>query len=94
MTEKRPYRKLRVHLSEENRQQVQVLLRTGREPARVLRRATILSLLDKGERASRISELLDVSPTTVRSIGWRYHEGGLPRAIYDRGPGRDGHSME
>jgi hypothetical protein len=83
-TAKRPYRKLRVQLSEEDRQQVKTLLRKGHELARVVRRATILSLLEKGERVSRISELLEVSPTTVRSIGWRYNEGGLAEAIYDR----------
>jgi hypothetical protein len=83
MPDKRPYRKLRVQLSEEDRQQAQTLLRTGHESARVLRRLTVLSLLDKGESASRISALLEVSPTTVRSIGWRYNEGGLAMAIYD-----------
>jgi hypothetical protein len=84
MPDKRPYRKLRVQLSEEDRQQVQTLLRTGHGSARVLRRVIVLRLLDKGESASRISALLEVSPTTVRSIGWRYNEGGLSMAIYDR----------
>jgi hypothetical protein len=83
MPDKRSYRKLRVQLSEEDRQQAQTLLRTGHGSARVLRRVFILSLLDKGESASRISALLEVSPTTVRSIGWRYNEGGLSMAIYD-----------
>jgi transposase len=83
MPDKRTYRKLRVQLSESDRQQVQTLLRTGYESARVLRRVTVLSLLDKGESASRISALLEVSPTTVRSIGRRYNEGGLDMAIYD-----------
>jgi hypothetical protein len=83
-TPKRSYRKLRMRLSDEDRNLVQKLLRKGHESARVLKRVAILSLLDKGERVSRISVLLDVSPTTVRSIGWRYIEGGLAEAIYDR----------
>ena len=82
-TPKRPYRKLHLRLSDKDRNQVKELLRRGHESARVLKRVAILSLLDKGERVSRISVLLDVSPTTVRSIGWRYNEGGLAEAIYD-----------
>jgi hypothetical protein len=84
MTNKRSYRKLRLRLSDADREQVRTLLRNSREPARVLKRAAILNLLDKNERVSRISKLLDVSPTTVRSIGWRYHTGGLGEALYDR----------
>ena len=84
MTTKRSYRKLHLRLSAADREQVKTLLRNSREPARVLKRAAILNLLDKNERVSRISTLLDVSPTTVRSIGWRYHAGGLSEAIYDR----------
>ena len=84
MTTKRSYRKLHLQLSDADREQVKTLLRSGHEPARVLKRAAILNLLDKDERVSRISKLLDVSPTTVRSIGWRYYEGGLAEAIYDR----------
>jgi hypothetical protein len=84
MTNKRSYRKLRLRLSDTDREQVRTLLRNSREPARVLKRAAILSLLDKDERVRRISKLLDVSPTTVRSIGWRYQAGGLGEALYDR----------
>jgi hypothetical protein len=60
------------------------LLRKGHEPARVLKRVAILNLLDKGEPVGTVSRLLDVSPTTVRTIGKRYLEGGLQEAIYDR----------
>lgn len=84
MRASRPYRRLRVHLSQEDRQHVRKLLRTGHEPARVLSRVFILRLLDKGEKVSDVSRLLEVSPTTVRSIGQRYMEKGLQAAIYDR----------
>ena len=87
---RRPYRKLRVQLSEDDRKQVTALLRNSREPARVLKRVEILRLLDKGEQASTVSRLLDASPTTVRNIGQRYNDMGLDGAIYDhyrsRGP--------
>jgi len=91
MTQRRPYRRLRVCLTDDDRQQVTALLRSSREPARVLKRVEILNLLDKGEPVSTVSRLLDVSPTTVRNIGHRYIEMGLEGAIYDRGQSRDGH---
>ena len=84
MPTKRSYRKLRLQLRDEDRKLVKSLLRNSREPARVLKRVAILNLLDKGERASAVSRLLDVSPTTVRTIGQRYLEGGVDKAIYDQ----------
>ena len=84
MRSRRPYRKLHVQLSELDRRRVRDLMRKGCEPARVLKRAVILSLLDKGKKAISVSRLLDVSPTTVRKIGQRYVEEGLEGAIYDR----------
>ena len=84
MDSRRTYKRLQLELSEEDQHQIKALLRTGYEPARVLRRATILSLLDKGESVRTVSRLLDVSPTTVRTIGRRYNDGGLKKAIYDK----------
>lgn len=84
MRPKRVYRKLHVQLSEADRRRVRDLLRKGCEPARVMKRLFILSLLDKSEKATRVSRLLEVSPTTVRAIGQRYVEEGLEGAIYDR----------
>jgi hypothetical protein len=94
MTQRRTYRRLRVRLTDDDRTQVIALLRNSREPARVLKRVEILSLLDKGEPVSTVSRLLDVSPTTVRNIGYRYIDMGLEGAIYDRGQSRDGHGTE
>jgi len=91
MTQRRPYRRLRVHLTEDDQKLVTDLLRRSREPARILKRVAILSLLDKGEPVSTVSRLLDVSPTTVRNIGHRYIDMGLQGAIYDHYQGRDGH---
>ena len=84
MKPKRPYRKLRLQLSDEDRQQVHALLRKGSMPARVLKRMSILNLLDKGKSAMQVGQLLDVSPTTVRSTARRYLQGGLDNAIHDR----------
>lgn len=84
MIPKRPYRKLRLQLSDEDRQRVHALLRKGSMPARVLKRMLILNLLDKGKSAISVSHLLDVSPTTVRAIAQRYLQEGLDEAIRDR----------
>ena len=80
---KRSYCKLRLQLTQTDREWVKELLRKSHEPARVFRRVTILSLLDKGESARMVSRLLDVSPTTVRTIARRYLQDGLGAAIYD-----------
>jgi hypothetical protein len=77
MRPRQSYRKLRVQLREADRRRVRDLLRRSYELARVLKRVAILSLLDKGETAASMSRLLDVSPTTVRTIGQRYIEEGL-----------------
>jgi hypothetical protein len=81
---KRTYCKLRLKLSPADRERTRVLLRRGREPARVLKRVSILSLLDKGASANTVSRWLDVSPTTVRAIARQYLQGGLDAAIFDR----------
>jgi hypothetical protein len=84
MTPKRPYRKLRLQLSDDDRQRVHALLRKGFMPARVLKRMSILNLLDKGKSALKVSQLLDVSPTTVRAVAQRYLQEGLEEALRDR----------
>jgi hypothetical protein len=84
MKPKRSYRKLRLQLSDEDRQRVHVLLRKGSMPARILKRVLILNLLDKGISAMQVGHLLEVSPTTVRSIAHRYLQEGLDNIIHDR----------
>ena len=81
---KQRYDRLDLHLKSRDRQKVSSKLRQGVESARVLTRARILQLLDSGESTERTAELLQVSATTVRRIGWRYVEEGLDAALSEQ----------
>jgi transposase len=63
---------------------VRALLRKGELSARVLRRAEMLQMLDRGWTAGDIEGALGISPTTVRRIGRRYVEEGLKSALKER----------
>jgi hypothetical protein len=77
------YRKLAVHLSDEDRHALRVLLRGGIQPVRVVQRARSLLLLDEGQSPPQVARSVGISPPAVRQIGWRYCDGGLQRALYD-----------
>jgi hypothetical protein len=77
------YRKLAVHLSDEDRHSLRVLLRGGIQPVRVVQRARSLLLLDEGQSPPKVARSVGISPPAVRQIGWRYCQGGLQRALYD-----------
>ena len=81
---RRSYRRLKVALRKRDRERVRALLRKGELSARVLRRAEILQMLDKGWTAGEIEDALEVSPTTVRRIGRRYLKEGLESALEER----------
>ena len=78
---RRSYRRLKVALRKRDRERVRALLRKGEMSARVLRRAEMLQMLDKGWTAGEIEAALGVSPTTVRRIGRRYVKEGLDTAL-------------
>lgn len=78
------YRKLQLRLAWQHRKKLKELVRSGVQPVRVIRRALVLSQLDRGESASRVGCALHLSAKAVREIGWRYKEQGLDRALYDR----------
>ena len=69
---RRSYRRLKVALGRRDREQVRALLRKGELSARVLRRAEILQMLDKGWTQGQIADALGISPTTVQRIGRRW----------------------
>ena len=70
-----------VRLEEEERDQLEQLIRGGRSPARKVTRARILLKAETGWGVGRIVEGLDVSPGTVCRVEGRYLEGGLLRAL-------------
>ena len=81
---RRSYRRLLVALGKRERERVGALLRKGELSARVLRRAEILQMLDKGWTQGQIADALGISPTTVQRIGRRYVEEGLDSALEER----------
>lgn len=84
---------LRVYLPEEERRQLEGMVRKGIRSARVMTRARILLLADrsggKWRRYGQVAKALGCDPTTVSDICRRYAMGGLKVALYDKPrPGR------
>ena len=80
----RSYRRLVISLSSDEEKDLRSLLRKGLSPARVLLRALALLQLSSGLAVQNVSQNLNLSAKSVRDIGWRYHQGGIDRAIYEK----------
>jgi len=80
----RPYRRLEISLPAEQARELRSLLRKGVSPARVLLRALALLQLSSGLPAQTVAHNLNLSAKSVRDIGWRYQQGGLERAIFEK----------
>jgi len=78
------YHRVRVQLAKRDRKQIAGMLNKGRESARVLRRASILRQLDRGQRAAQVADNVGVAGKTVRAIARRYVEEGLESALYEK----------
>ncbi len=83
-----------VELDQAERNELEQLIHSGRSPARMQTRARILLLSDRSQGQKRTDqEVADAalcSMSTVRSIRRRYIEGGLLRALNDKGwPGAE-----
>jgi transposase len=78
------YHRVHVQLRKRDRKRVTEMLNKGRESARVLRRASILRQLDRGQRAAQVADNVGVAPKTVRAIARRYEEEGLESALYEK----------
>ena len=75
-----------VQLSAGDRNELEAMLRSGQQQARVLRRAQILLWSDEGKADSEIAGLLKVTPYTVRQTRERWVK---DRTLADRPrPGR------
>jgi transposase len=77
-----------VVLSDEQRQELTQLLRSGNAPARTQTRARILLLSDRSchpwRSAPAIAEAVMVHPNTVRNVQRRFVADGLAAALYDK----------
>ena len=75
------YHRVHVQLQRKDRQKVASMLSKGQESARVLRRASILRLLDGGQKAVQVAANVGVAPKTVRAVARRYEEEGQSQRI-------------
>ncbi len=78
------YRKLVVELKGAEERELRGLLRGGVQPVRVIQRVQTLRLLAEGQTPPHVGRSVGLTAKAVREIGWRYREGGLSRALYDR----------
>lgn len=61
-----------VNLNDEEREDLKSIRRTGKAPARLIRRAQILLWSDEGKKDKEIMALLDCAPMTVSSTRHRW----------------------
>ena len=73
-----------VHLAQEEREQLQQLIRGGKSPARKTARARVLLKSDEGWSSPKVAEALDISVGTVFRTKRRFAEGGLEGALQER----------
>jgi transposase len=78
------YHRVHLHLRTKDRRQIAGMLTKGRESARVLRRASILGQLDRGQRAAQVAASVGVAAKTVRAVARHYEEQGLESALYEK----------
>jgi transposase len=78
------YHLVHVQLKKKDRQQLSGMLTKGRESSRVLRRASILRQLDRGQKAAQVATSVGVAAKTVRAIARRYEEQGLESALHEK----------
>ena len=76
-----------INLSDDERMELEQLVKSGVHPAREIARARVLLLLDRSQGRQRtIAEVVEagmVSQGTVSNIKKRYFEGGLEGALHD-----------
>ena len=80
--------KYHIQLSNEDRQELEALIRAGKAPARTQTWARILFLSDENQTKPRktkeIASALLCSLPTITNIRRKFVEGGLQSALYDR----------
>jgi AraC-like DNA-binding protein/transposase len=80
----RAYRRLCVRVPKRHRDKLDGVLSGGVQPVRVVLSALAIYQLHQGKKVSEVAVNLRLNPKTVREIGWRYLDGGLDLALYDR----------
>jgi hypothetical protein len=82
-----------IQLPQDEKTELEQLIKSGEHKARVISRARVLLLLDRSEGEKRtlaqVAAATMLSDVAVSHIKRRYFEGGLDRALYDQPrPGR------
>ena len=72
-----------MHLSEDERDHVQVFVRRGKANARTLTQARVLLKSHEGWTDAEIAEVLDMSEQTIRTIRQRFCAGGVDAVLSD-----------
>ena len=73
-----------IQLTEEERDQLNRLVRGGKHAARIITRARILIKIDEGWTVPQIATALDVAAGTVYRVKRRYADAGLDGVRHDR----------
>ena len=73
-----------MHLSEDERDHLQVFIRRGKANARTLTRARVLLKSDAGWTDAEIAEALDLAEQTIRNIRKHFREGGVEAVLTDK----------
>jgi putative transposase len=74
-----------IKVSQKDQRVLEKFLSGGVQPVRAVLRAMVLVQLAKGVSAPRIAEFISLTPQAIRKVGHRYAEGGLERALYEKG---------
>ena len=82
-----------IQLPQDEKTELEQLIKSGEHKARVISRARVLLLLDRSlgqqRTLAQVAEATMLSSVSVSHIKRRYFEGGLERALYDNPrPGR------
>jgi len=80
--------KYHINLTQENRQELESLIRSGESSARTQTRARILLLTDENQKKKKgtkeIASVLMCFLPTITNIRKKFVEGGLENALYDK----------
>ncbi len=80
----RAYRRLHIRLPKRHRDKVDLPLRGGIQPVRVVLRALALTHLHAGKAVAAVAAHVRLTPKAVRQIGRRDEDHGLDRALHDK----------
>ena len=76
---------LRIGVTKKDQRELRKLLHGGVQQVRVVVRAIALLQLAKGVSAPRIAAMVPMTPQAIRKVGHRYEQGGMERALYEKG---------